>query len=198
MPKSTPGPPRARRRQPRPCAATCGRKAGGGGSRSPQRGSPRAGPRGQRAGGGADAHPSGRHDRGVVLMKRPKGVGVVATDQAPKAIGPYSQAVEVNGVIYTAGQVALDPKNGSLVGTTAAEQTEQVLKNLAAVLGAAGASLQDVVKTTVYLADMGDLAAMNEVYAKYFGKHKPARSTVQAARLPRDARVEIDAIAVKA
>ena len=130
-------------------------------------------------------------------MKRPKGVGVVATDQAPKAIGPYSQAVEVNGVIYTAGQVALDPKNGSLVGTTAAEQTEQVLKNLAAVLGAAGASLQDVVKTTVYLADMGDLAAMNEVYAKYFGKHKPARSTVQAARLPRDARVEIDAISVK-
>ena len=131
-------------------------------------------------------------------MKKPKGVGVVATDQAHKAIGPYSQAVEVNGVIYTAGQVALDAASGQLVGTSAAEQTEQVLKNLAAVLGAAGASLQDVVKTTVYLADMGDFAAMNEVYAKHFGMHKPARSTVQAARLPRDARVEIDAIAVKA
>ncbi len=131
-------------------------------------------------------------------MKKPKGVGVVATDQAPKAIGPYSQAMEVNGVIYTAGQVALDPQSGQLVGATAAEQTEQVLKNLAAVLGAAGSSLQDVVKTTVYLADMNDFAAMNEVYTKHFGKHKPARSTVQAARLPRDARVEIDAIAVKA
>jgi len=123
---------------------------------------------------------------------------VVATDQAPKAIGPYSQAMDVNGVIYTAGQVALDPQSGQLVGATAAEQTEQVLKNLAAVLGAAGSSLQDVVKTTVYLADMNDFAAMNEVYTKHFGKHKPARSTVQAARLPRDARVEIDAIAVKA
>ncbi len=131
-------------------------------------------------------------------MKKPKGVGVVATDQAPKAIGPYSQAVEVNGVIYTAGQVAFDPKSGQLVGTSAAEQTEQVLKNLAAVLGAAGASLQDVVKSTVYLADMDDFAAMNEVYAKHFGTHKPARSTVQAARLPRDARVEIDVIAVRA
>ncbi len=131
-------------------------------------------------------------------MKKPKGVGVVATDQAPKAIGPYSQAMDVNGVIYTAGQVALDPQSGQLVGATAAEQTEQVLKNLAAVLGAAGSSLQDVVKTTVYLADMNDFAAMNEVYTKHFGTHKPARSTVQAARLPRDARVEIDAIAVKA
>jgi len=131
-------------------------------------------------------------------MKKPKGVGVVATDQAPKAIGPYSQAVEVNGVIYTAGQVAFDPKSGQLVGTSTAEQTEQVLKNLAAVLGAAGASLQDVVKSTVYLADMDDFAAMNEVYAKHFGTHKPARSTVQAARLPRDARVEIDVIAVRA
>jgi len=131
-------------------------------------------------------------------MKKPKGVGVVATDQAPKAIGPYSQAVEVNGVIYTAGQVAFDPKSGQLVGTSTAEQTEQVLKNLAAVLGAAGASLQDVVKSTVYLADMDDFAAMNEVYAKHFGSHKPARSTVQAARLPRDARVEIDVIAVRA
>jgi 2-iminobutanoate/2-iminopropanoate deaminase len=131
-------------------------------------------------------------------MKKPKGLGVVATDEAPKAIGPYSQAVEVNGVIYTAGQVALDPKSGELVGQTAAEQTEQVLKNLGAVLAAAGASLQDVVKTTVYLADMDEFAAMNEVYARHFGRHKPARSTVQAARLPKDARVEIDAVAVRA
>jgi 2-iminobutanoate/2-iminopropanoate deaminase len=131
-------------------------------------------------------------------MKKPKGLGVVATDQAPKAIGPYSQAVEANGVIYTAGQVALDPQSGELVGHTVAEQTEQVLKNLGAVLAAAGASLQDVVKTTVYLADMGEFAAMNEVYARHFGRHKPARSTVQAARLPKDARVEIDAVAVRA
>ena len=130
-------------------------------------------------------------------MKKPKGVGVVATDQAPKAIGPYSQAVEVNGVIYTAGQVALDPKNGGLVGTTAAEQTEQVLQNLEAVLAAAGSSLGNVVKTTVYLADMADFAQMNEVYAKHFGTHKPARSTVQAAGLPKAARVEIDMIAVR-
>ena len=129
-------------------------------------------------------------------MKKPKGVGVVATDQAPKAIGPYSQAVEVNGVIYTAGQVALDAASGQLVGTSAAEQTEQVLKNLAAVLGAAGASLQDVVKTTVYLADMQDFQAMNQVYERHFSVSPPARTTIAAAGLPRGARIEIDAVAV--
>ena len=126
---------------------------------------------------------------------KPKGLGIVATDKAPRAIGPYSQAVLVDGTVYTAGQIALDPESGEVVGRNAAEQTEQVLKNLAAVLEAAGSGLQMVVKTTVYLADMADFPAMNEVYAKHFGAHKPARSTIQAAGLPKGARVEIDAIA---
>jgi len=130
-------------------------------------------------------------------MRKTKGLGVVTTDAAPKAIGPYSQAIMIDGLVFTAGQVALDPKSGELVGTTTAQQTEQVLKNLAAVLAEAGTNLGNVVKTTVYLADMADFAQMNEVYAKHFGTHKPARSTVQAAGLPKAARVEIDAIAVK-
>ncbi len=130
-------------------------------------------------------------------MRKAKGLGVVATDAAPKAIGPYSQAIQTDGLVFTAGQVALDPKSGELVGTTTAQQTEQVFKNLVAVLAAAGSSLGNVVKTTVYLADMADFAQMNEVYAKHFGTHKPARSTVQAAGLPKAARVEIDVIAVK-
>ena len=129
-------------------------------------------------------------------MRKTKGLGVVATDAAPKAIGPYSQAIVTDELVFTAGQVALDPKSGDLVGTTTAQQTEQVFKNLAAVLAAAGTSLGNVVKTTVYLADMADFAQMNEVYAKHFGAHKPARSTVQAAGLPKAARVEIDVIAV--
>ena len=126
---------------------------------------------------------------------KPKGLGIVATDAAPPAIGPYSQAVVVDGMVYTAGQIALDPKTGEVVGRTTAEQTERVLKNLAAVLEAAGSGLSMVVKTTVYLADMADFPAMNEVYAKQFGTHKPARSTVQAAGLPKGVRIEIDAIA---
>ena len=121
----------------------------------------------------------------------------VATDQAPKAIGPYSQAIVADNTVYTAGQVALDPKTGELVGATVVEQTEQVLKNLTAVLAASGSSLGQVVKTTVYLADMADFAAMNEVYARHFGGHRPARSTVQAAGLPNGARVEIDVIAIR-
>jgi 2-iminobutanoate/2-iminopropanoate deaminase len=130
-------------------------------------------------------------------MRKTKGLGVVATDAAPKAIGPYSQGITTDGLVFTAGQVALDPKSGELVGTTTAQQTEQVFQNLQAVLAAAGTSLGNVVKTTVYLADMADFAQMNEVYAKHFGTHKPARSTVQAAGLPKAARVEIDVIAVK-
>ena len=130
-------------------------------------------------------------------MRKTKGLGVVATDAAPKAIGPYSQAVTTDGMVYTAGQVALDPQSGELIGKTVAEQTEQVFRNLEAVLLAAGSSLGNVVKATVYLADMADFAAMNEVYARRFGAHKPARSTVQAAGLPRAARVEIELIAVK-
>ncbi len=130
-------------------------------------------------------------------MRKTKGLGVVATDAAPKAIGPYSQAIVTDGLVFSAGQVALDPRSGELVGKTTAEQTEQVLQNLKAVLAAAGTNLDNVVKTTVYLADMADFAQMNEVYAKHFGTHKPARSTVQAAGLPKAARVEIDVIAVK-
>ncbi|HLQ68610.1 MAG TPA: RidA family protein [Gemmatimonadales bacterium] len=122
---------------------------------------------------------------------------IIATDAAPKAIGPYSQAIVHDNLVFTAGQVALDPKTGDLIGRSTAEQTEQVFANLKAVLAAAGTSLQNVVKTTVYLADMADFAQMNEVYAKHFGAHKPARSTVQAAGLPKAARVEIDAVAVK-
>jgi 2-iminobutanoate/2-iminopropanoate deaminase len=126
-----------------------------------------------------------------------KTIQTVATEHAPKAIGPYSQAIVADGTVYTAGQVALDPQSGALVGQTVSEQTEQVLKNLAAVLAASGSSLGQVVKTTVFLADMADFAAMNEVYARHFGGHRPARSTVQAAGLPKGARVEIDAIAIQ-
>lgn len=124
-----------------------------------------------------------------------KGLGIVAADGAPKAIGPYSQAVVVDGMVYTAGQIPLDPETGAIVGKTTAEQVEQVLRNLAAILRSAGSGLHLVVKTTVYLVDMADFPAMNEVYAKHFATHKPARSTVQAAALPKAVRVEIDAIA---
>ncbi|HYK83170.1 MAG TPA: RidA family protein [Gemmatimonadales bacterium] len=127
-------------------------------------------------------------------MKPPSLSSVVAPD-APKAIGPYSQAVVVDGMIYTAGQIPLDPRTGEIVGKTTGAQTEQVLRNLAAILTAAGSGLDLVVKTTVYLADIADFAAMNEVYAKHFAGHKPARSTLQAAALPKAVRVEIDAIA---
>jgi 2-iminobutanoate/2-iminopropanoate deaminase len=120
---------------------------------------------------------------------------VVATDQAPGAIGPYSQAIIANGFVYTAGQVGFDPRKMEIVGTAVGEQTEQVMKNLAAVLKAAGSGLDRVVKTTVFLADMADFQAMNEVYARHFGNHKPARSTVAAAGLPRNARVEIEVVA---
>ncbi len=122
-------------------------------------------------------------------------LGIVVADNAPRAIGPYSQAVVVDGLVFTAGQIALDPRSGEIVGRSAAEQTEQVLTNLAMILQAAGSGLPLVVRTTVYLLDMADFSAMNEVYAKHFAGHRPARSTVQAAALPKAARVEIDAIA---
>ncbi|MER3428597.1 MAG: reactive intermediate/imine deaminase [Pyrinomonas sp.] len=121
----------------------------------------------------------------------------VHTKHAPQAIGPYSQAIIVEDWIFTSGQIALDPGTGQLIEGDVAAQTERALLNLKAVLEAAGASLNDVVKTTVFLADMGDFNAMNEVYARFFSTSPPARSTVQAARLPRDARVEIEAIAKK-
>jgi 2-iminobutanoate/2-iminopropanoate deaminase len=120
---------------------------------------------------------------------------VVRTERAPSAIGPYSQAIVCDGWVYCSGQVALDPKTGELVGKSAAEQTERALRNLTAVLEAAGSSLSRVVKTTVFLADMADFQAMNEVYARHFAEHRPARATVQAAGLPKAARVEIECVA---
>ena len=120
----------------------------------------------------------------------------IATKAAPQAIGPYSQAVRAGQFIFTSGQIPLDPATGEFVPGGIAEQTEQVLRNLSAVLEAAGTSISRVVKTTVFLADMNDFAAMNEVYGRFFGAEPPARSTVEAARLPRDARVEIEVIAL--
>ena len=119
----------------------------------------------------------------------------VASDRAPKAIGPYSAALRAGGLLFVSGQVPIDPSTGAMVDGDIAAQTRQVLQNLSALLEAGGASLSDVVRTTVYLADMNDFAAMNEVYRSFFSEPYPARSTIQAARLPRDARVEIDAIA---
>jgi 2-iminobutanoate/2-iminopropanoate deaminase len=120
----------------------------------------------------------------------------IATAGAPKAIGPYSQAVRVGSLLFCSGQIPLDPATGQLVTGDIAAQTRQVFANLGAVLAEAGASFDHVARTTVYLADMNDFAAMNEVYGTFFKAPAPARSTVQAARLPRDARVEIDIIAV--
>ena len=120
---------------------------------------------------------------------------VILTDRGPKPIGPYSQAVRTNGFLFVSGQVALDPKSGELVGADVRQQTERALDNLKAILEAAGVSLSHVVKTTVFLKEMNDFAAMNEIYARYFTAAPPARSTVQAARLPKDALVEIDVIA---
>ena len=120
---------------------------------------------------------------------------IVSTAGAPAAIGPYSQAVKAGGLVYTAGQIALDPATMELVQGSVADQTEQVFRNLRAVLEAAGTSFGKVVKTTVFLADMADFAEMNGVYAKVFGDHRPARSTVAALGLPKGARVEIEVVA---
>lgn len=120
----------------------------------------------------------------------------VRTDAAPKAIGPYEQAIRVNGLVFTAGQIALDPKTGSLVEGGIAAETTQVLKNLQAILEASGSSLERVIKATVYLKEMADFSAMNEVYADYLGGSKPARSTVAVAELPRGALIEIDLVAL--
>lgn len=121
----------------------------------------------------------------------------IQTDHAPKAIGPYSQAVSYGNLVYTAGQIALDPVSMDIIPGGVTEQTEQVMKNLKAILTAAGTDLQHVLKTTVFLADMADFTAMNEVYARHFGEHRPARSTVAAAGLPRNVRVEIEVVAVR-
>jgi 2-iminobutanoate/2-iminopropanoate deaminase len=121
---------------------------------------------------------------------------VIATDQAPKAIGPYSQAIKTNGFVFVSGQIAFDPATGNIVEGDVTKQTERVLKNLRAILTAAGSSLEQVVRTTVFLKNMSDFAAMNQVYATFFTAQQPARSTVEVAQLPRNVLVEIDVIAL--
>ena len=120
----------------------------------------------------------------------------VSTDQGPKAIGPYSQAIRANGFVFLSGQIPLDPKTQQVIEGDVSAQTERVLENLKAVVEAAGSSLERVVKTTVFLTDMREFAEMNEVYSRYFAAHKPARSTVEVSRLPKNVRVEIDLIAL--
>jgi len=121
---------------------------------------------------------------------------VIATENAPKAIGPYSQAIRAGGFLFTSGQVAIDPASQQVVAGDVSVQTEQVMKNLAAILQASGSSLEKVVRCTVFLKNMGDFGAMNEVYGRYFKQAPPARSTVEVARLPKDVLVEIDVIAL--
>ena len=121
---------------------------------------------------------------------------IIKTQQAPEAIGPYSQAIKAGNWVFCSGQIPLDPETMALVGATVAEQTHQVFKNLKAVLQAAGSSLQQVVKTTVFLQDMNDFQQMNAVYAEAFGDHAPARATVEVARLPKNVLVEIECIAL--
>jgi len=121
---------------------------------------------------------------------------VVSTSGAPKAIGPYSQAIRAGGFLFTSGQVAIDPATQQVISGDVAAQTDRVLKNLGAILKEAGSSFETVVRCTVFLKNMGDFAAMNEVYARYFTQAPPARSTVEVARLPKDVLVEIDVIAL--
>jgi 2-iminobutanoate/2-iminopropanoate deaminase len=128
---------------------------------------------------------------GRTMMKK-----AIQTDRAPRAIGPYSQAIRANGFIFVSGQIPLDPARGEIVGTTIEEQTHQVLKNIQAILEAAGSSMAEVVKATVYLSDMNDFAKMNAIYAQYFPEPFPARAAFQVARLPRDVKVEIEVMAV--
>ncbi len=122
---------------------------------------------------------------------------VIQTSKAPDAVGPYSQAVEANGILYISGQIALEPATGNLVGDTITEQTDQVMKNVVAVLEAAGYRSGDVVKTTCYLSDMSDFAGMNEVYSRYYPDNPPARAAFAVKELPKGARVEIEAIAIQ-
>jgi 2-iminobutanoate/2-iminopropanoate deaminase len=121
---------------------------------------------------------------------------VIATPDAPQAIGPYSQAIRAEGLIFTSGQVAIDPATQQVIAGDVSAQTDRVLKNLSAILQASGSSLEKVLRCTVFLKNMGDFGAMNEVYARYFQKSPPARSTVEVARLPKDVLVEIDVIAL--
>lgn len=122
---------------------------------------------------------------------------IISTEKAPAAIGPYSQAIEVNGMVYTSGVIPINPATNELVTGPIEEQAEQAIGNLAALLEAAGTSVDNVIKTTVFIKDMNDFGKVNEVYAKYFTKDFPARSCVEVARLPKDVRIEIEAIAIK-
>lgn len=122
---------------------------------------------------------------------------IIKTDKAPAAIGPYSQAVEVNGMVYTSGVIPADPETGKITGSTAADQAEQVFSNLKNLVEASGASMENIIKTVVFIKDMEDFAAINGVYAKYFPQPYPARSCVEVARLPKDVLLEVEAIAVK-
>jgi 2-iminobutanoate/2-iminopropanoate deaminase len=122
-------------------------------------------------------------------------LSAVSTETAPQALGPYSQAIRAGQFLFVSGQVPIDPLSGQMVGGTIADQTRRVFENVGAILTAGGASFQQVVRTTVYLADLGDFSAMNDVYATFFTPPQPARSTIQASRLPRDARIEVDVIA---
>lgn len=121
---------------------------------------------------------------------------VIATNDGPKAIGPYSQAIKANGFVFVSGQVAIDPSTQQVISGDVAQQTDRVIKNLSAILQAAGSSLEKVVRSTVFLKNMGDFTAMNEVYGKYFTSAPPARATVEVSRLPKDVAVEIDVIAL--
>lgn len=122
---------------------------------------------------------------------------VIFTDKAPKAIGPYSQAIEANGMVFCSGQIPVDPKTSEIVAGGVEEQTQQVMKNMSAVLEAAGLGLQNVVKTTIFLKDMGSFGTVNRIYGEYFTENPPARATVEVARLPKDVLVEIECIAVR-
>ena len=121
---------------------------------------------------------------------------VIATEQAPQAIGPYSQAIRAQGLIFTSGQIAIDPATAEIIASNVSAQTDRVLKNLSAILQASGSSLGKVLRCTVFLKNMGDFAAMNEVYGRYFQQEPPARSTVEVARLPKDVLIEIDVVAL--
>ncbi len=130
------------------------------------------------------------------MITESNGRQIISSENAPAALGPYSQAIRVGNLVFASGQTPIDPKSGDLVGWTIQQQAHQVFSNIKAVLDGAGLTLEDVVKTTVFLTHMGDFAEMNEIYAEHFGSNRPARSTVEVSRLPKDALIEIECIAL--
>ena len=144
----------------------------------------------------SDSSPAGRIVRGFFAANIGRMKKIISTPEAPAAIGPYSQAVRVGSTIYCAGQIPLDPKSGQIVSQDISEQTRRVLENIGAVLRSEGLTFENIVKTTIFLTDLADFQTVNEIYASYFKKEPPARSTVQVPALPKGARVEIEAIAV--